>query len=102
MARDELAEFTRSLQRLSTEGVERVHETTYNDCRYDGKHVPPAAAIQQLSCSVASAASFQAKCYFETVRVPVAHSGNRRRRKRQTRCKEETTSFRDFKAVEHT
>ena len=48
LSREDLEEFTRSLQRLSTDGVERIYETTYQDCKYDGKHVPPAAAIQQL------------------------------------------------------
>jgi hypothetical protein len=48
MTREELAEFTRRLSMLSTPGVEGVYQTTYKDCRYDGKRLPPAAAIQQL------------------------------------------------------
>ena len=33
---------------LSIPGVEGVYRTAYNDCRFDGKRVLPAAAIQQL------------------------------------------------------
>ena len=48
MSRDELAEFSRRLAMLSVPGVEGVYYTAYKDCRFDGKRVPPAAAIQQL------------------------------------------------------
>jgi hypothetical protein len=48
LSREQLAEFTLQLQRLSDDGVERIYETTYRECRYDGKKLPPAAAIQQL------------------------------------------------------
>jgi hypothetical protein len=48
MTRDELTEFTRRLSLLSTDGVEGVYQTAYKDCRYDGKRIPSAAAIQQL------------------------------------------------------
>jgi hypothetical protein len=44
LTREQLAEFTRRLQMLS----EKVYVTTYRDCRYDRKKLPPAAAIQQL------------------------------------------------------
>ena len=33
---------------LSTDGVEGAYRTAYNDRRYDGKRIPPAAAAQQL------------------------------------------------------
>jgi len=33
---------------LSDDGVERIYETSYQDCRYDGKKLPPAVALQQL------------------------------------------------------
>jgi hypothetical protein len=33
---------------LSAHGVEGVYNTAYEGCRFDGKRVPPAAAIQQL------------------------------------------------------
>ncbi|HKE20827.1 MAG TPA: hypothetical protein VKB88_00465 [Bryobacteraceae bacterium] len=49
MTRDDLTDFTRRLSMLSADGVERVYETTYKDCRYDGPNVPPATAIQQLA-----------------------------------------------------
>jgi hypothetical protein len=48
LSRDELAEFTRRLSMLSVPGVEGVYQTAHNDCRFDGKRLPPAAAIQQL------------------------------------------------------
>lgn len=48
MSRDELAEFSRRLSMLSTDGVEGVYRTAHADCKYDGKRLPPAAAVQQL------------------------------------------------------
>jgi hypothetical protein len=48
LTREELAEFTRRLSILSVPGIEGVYETAYADCRYDGKALPPAAAVQQL------------------------------------------------------
>jgi hypothetical protein len=48
MNREELTEFSRRLSMLSTDGVEGVYRTAHNDCRYDGKRLPPAAAVQQL------------------------------------------------------
>ena len=48
MSRDELLEFSRRLSMLSTDGVAGVYRTAYADCRYDGKRIPPAAAVQQL------------------------------------------------------
>ncbi len=32
----------------ATPGVEGVYNTAHNDCRFDGKRLPPAAAVQQL------------------------------------------------------
>jgi len=48
LSRDELAEFTRRLSMLSVPGIEGTYQTAYADCRFDGKRLPPAAAIQQL------------------------------------------------------
>jgi hypothetical protein len=48
LSREQLAEFTRRLTMLSDDGVERIYETAYRDCRYDRNSFPPAAAIQQL------------------------------------------------------
>ena len=46
--REELDDFKRHLAMLSVPGVEGVYTTAHNDCRFDGKKLPPAAAIQQL------------------------------------------------------
>jgi hypothetical protein len=48
LSREQLEEFTRHLQKLSDDGVERIYETAYRDCRYDRKKLPPAVALQQL------------------------------------------------------
>jgi hypothetical protein len=48
MSREELSEFSRRLSMLSIDGVEGVYRTAHNDCRFDGKRFPPAAAVQQL------------------------------------------------------
>ena len=48
MNREELAEFTGQLSMLSINGIERTYRTAYADCRFDGKRLPPPAAIQQL------------------------------------------------------
>jgi hypothetical protein len=48
LSRDDLDEFRRRLALLSASGVEGVYNTAHNDCRYDGKRLPPPAAIQQL------------------------------------------------------
>ena len=48
LSREQLAEFTRKLQMLSDDGVERIYETTYRECAYKERILPPAAAIQQL------------------------------------------------------
>lgn len=48
LSRDELAEFTRRLTMLSVDGVEGVYRTAHRDSAYDGKEIPPAAAVQQL------------------------------------------------------
>ena len=48
LSREELSEFSRRLSMLSTDGVESTYRTAYADCRYDGKRIPPAAAVQQL------------------------------------------------------
>ena len=47
-SREELAEYTLNLSRLSTPGVESVYQTAHKECAYVGKVLPPAAAIQQL------------------------------------------------------
>jgi hypothetical protein len=46
--KEDLEEFTRRLSLLSTPSVEGVYNTAHKDCLYDGKHLPPAAAVQQL------------------------------------------------------
>ena len=48
LSREQLAEFTRQLQMLSDDGVERIYETRYRDCAFKERILPPAAAIQQL------------------------------------------------------
>jgi hypothetical protein len=48
LSREELDEFRRHLMMLSAHGVEGVYKTAYNDCRFHGKRLPPAAAIQQF------------------------------------------------------
>ncbi len=48
LSREDLTEFQRHLSMLSVPGVEGVYQTSYADCKYDGKRVPSAAAIQQL------------------------------------------------------
>jgi hypothetical protein len=48
LSRDELADFKHNLAMLSIPGVEGVYQTAHGDCRYDGRRIPPAAAIQQL------------------------------------------------------
>jgi hypothetical protein len=44
----ELEEFTRRLSMLSVQGIESSYQTAYAECRFDGKTLPPAAAVQQL------------------------------------------------------
>jgi hypothetical protein len=46
--REQLSEFTRRLQMLSDDGVEKIYQTAYRNCRFDGKRLPPAVALQQL------------------------------------------------------
>jgi hypothetical protein len=48
LSREQLDEFKRRLLLLSTPSVEGVYRTAYQDCSYDGKRVPPPAAIPQL------------------------------------------------------
>ena len=48
LSREQLAEFTRQLQMLSDDGVERIFETTYRECAFNERILPPAAAIQRL------------------------------------------------------
>jgi hypothetical protein len=48
LTREQLAEFTRQLQMLSDDGVERIYEKTYRECAFKERILPPAAAIQQL------------------------------------------------------
>ena len=46
--REQLSEFTRRLQMFSMDGVEKIYQTAYADCHYDGKRLPLAATVQQL------------------------------------------------------
>jgi len=46
--REQVAEFTRRLQCCPTMAWSAFYETAYTDCRYDGKKLPPAVALQQL------------------------------------------------------
>jgi hypothetical protein len=48
LSKEELEEFSRRLSLLSVQGIETAYQTAYSECRYDGKTLPPAAAIQQL------------------------------------------------------
>ena len=48
LSREQLDEFTRRLSMLSVPGVEGVYQTAYADCRFDGRKLPPPAAVQQL------------------------------------------------------
>jgi hypothetical protein len=48
LSREDLTEFRRHLSMLSVPGVEGVYQTAHKDCTYDGRKLPPAAAIQQL------------------------------------------------------
>ena len=48
LSREDLAEFTRRLTMLSPDGVEGVYRTAHRESAYDGKKIPPAAAVQQL------------------------------------------------------
>jgi hypothetical protein len=48
LSREQLDEFKSRLSMLSIPGIEGIYRTAHNDCRYDGKHLPSAAAIQQL------------------------------------------------------
>ena len=48
LSKEDLEEFRRHLAMLSIPGVEGVYKTAYNDCHFDGKTLPPPAAIQQL------------------------------------------------------
>jgi len=48
LSREQLEEFTRKLQMLSDDGVERIYGTTYRECAFKERILPPAAAIQQL------------------------------------------------------
>jgi hypothetical protein len=51
--REQLAEFTRRLQMLSDDGVEKIYQTAYKDCALNRQRFPPAAAIQQLVAQLA-------------------------------------------------
>jgi hypothetical protein len=46
--REQLAEFTRRLTMLSDDAVEKIYQTAYRDCWFDGKKLPRAVAVQQL------------------------------------------------------
>jgi hypothetical protein len=48
LSREQLEEFTRRLAMLSDDGVERIYQTAHQECRYDGKNLPPPTAVQQL------------------------------------------------------
>ena len=48
LSREQLEEFSRRLAMLSDDGVERIYQTAYQECRYDGKNLPPPTAVQQL------------------------------------------------------
>jgi hypothetical protein len=48
LTREQLPDFTRELQMLSDDGIERIYETTYRECAFKERILPPAAAIQQL------------------------------------------------------
>ena len=48
LSREQLAEFTRQLQMLSDDGVERMYETAYRECAFRERILPPAAAVQRL------------------------------------------------------
>ena len=50
LSREQLAEYVRRLELLSIPGVEKIYQTAHQDCRFDGKRLPPAAAVQQLVC----------------------------------------------------
>jgi len=47
LSREQLAEYTRRLSMLSTQGVEQAYKNAYEECRFNGTP-PPAAFIQQL------------------------------------------------------
>jgi hypothetical protein len=44
----ELEEFSRRLSMLSVQGIETAYQTAYAECHFDGKTLPPTAAVQQL------------------------------------------------------
>lgn len=48
LSREQLEEFSRRLAMLSDDSVERIYQTAYQECRYDGKSLPPPTAVQQL------------------------------------------------------
>jgi hypothetical protein len=47
LSREQLAEFTRKLQMLSDDGVERIYESTHRECALKERILPPAAAVQR-------------------------------------------------------
>jgi len=47
LTREQLAELTRQLSMLCDDGVERIYETTYRECAFNERILPPAAAIQR-------------------------------------------------------
>jgi len=48
LSREQIEEFTRRLAMLSDDGVERIYQSTYQECRFDGKNLPPPTALQQF------------------------------------------------------
>jgi hypothetical protein len=51
--REQLAEFTRRLQMLSDDGVEKIYQTAYKDCALNRQQLPPAARHSATRCVLA-------------------------------------------------
>jgi hypothetical protein len=48
LSREQLAHYRIELSRLSQYSLEGVYNSAYAECRFDGRNVPSAAAIQSL------------------------------------------------------
>jgi hypothetical protein len=48
LSKEELEEFSRRLSMLSVQGIEQAYQMAYAECRFDGRTLPPAPAVQQL------------------------------------------------------
>jgi hypothetical protein len=48
LSKEELEEFSRRLSMLSVQGIEQAYQMAYAECRFDGKKLPPPAAVQQM------------------------------------------------------